>query len=348
MKVAVGIGPAKRRLGGRGRSSSRRPNASASITPGRPRRGATTPPRRSATWPRKTSRIKLGTGIIQAAARTPANIAMISLCARLDDATTASSLVSARAARRWSKAGTACPSSGTIQRLRETDRDRAHGHAGRARRVRGQVLHAPAARRRRQGPQDQRAAPARCPIYLATLSPKSLETDRRARRRLDRHLLHPRARRHLLRPHRQGRREGRPHARRHRPPGRRGRCRILRRRREADPAAQAGPRLHASARWVRASTTSTTTPTSAPATPTKRSPCSGSGSTASATKRPRSSPTRWCCSRNLIGTEAMVRDRIRAHKAAGVDTISVAPAGHTLAERIENLTRVVEMVKAEG
>jgi len=51
---------------------------------------------------------------------------------------------------------------------------------------------------------------------------------------------------------------------------------------------------------------------------------------------------------NLIGTESMVRDRIRAHKAAGVDTISVAPAGHTLAERIENLGRVVEMVKAEG
>ena len=51
---------------------------------------------------------------------------------------------------------------------------------------------------------------------------------------------------------------------------------------------------------------------------------------------------------NLIGTEAMVRDRVRAHKAAGVDTISVAPAGHTLAERIENLARVVEMVKAEG
>ena len=51
---------------------------------------------------------------------------------------------------------------------------------------------------------------------------------------------------------------------------------------------------------------------------------------------------------NLIGTEAMVRDRIRAHRAAGVDTISVAPAGNTLAERIENLARVVEMVKAEG
>lgn len=51
---------------------------------------------------------------------------------------------------------------------------------------------------------------------------------------------------------------------------------------------------------------------------------------------------------NLIGTEAMVRERVAAHKAAGVDTISVAPAGHTLAERIENLGRVVEMVKAAG
>jgi Luciferase-like monooxygenase len=48
---------------------------------------------------------------------------------------------------------------------------------------------------------------------------------------------------------------------------------------------------------------------------------------------------------NLIGTEAMVRDRLRAHRRAGVNTLQVNPEGQTLAERLATLARLVELVK---
>lgn len=46
---------------------------------------------------------------------------------------------------------------------------------------------------------------------------------------------------------------------------------------------------------------------------------------------------------NLIGTEQMVRERIAAHKAAGVTTIRVQPEGKDAKERAETLARVVAM-----
>ncbi len=48
---------------------------------------------------------------------------------------------------------------------------------------------------------------------------------------------------------------------------------------------------------------------------------------------------------NLIGTEAMVRDRIRAHRDAGVTTIQVQPEGRTAAERLETLGRVIALAR---
>ena len=51
---------------------------------------------------------------------------------------------------------------------------------------------------------------------------------------------------------------------------------------------------------------------------------------------------------NLIGTEAMVRDRIKAHKAAGVTTIRVQPEGRTAEERSETLARVVALAHEVG
>jgi len=48
---------------------------------------------------------------------------------------------------------------------------------------------------------------------------------------------------------------------------------------------------------------------------------------------------------NLIGTEAMVRDRIRAHRDAGVNTLRVQPEGRTAAERIETLGRFMALVR---
>ncbi len=47
---------------------------------------------------------------------------------------------------------------------------------------------------------------------------------------------------------------------------------------------------------------------------------------------------------NLIGTEDMVRERIRIHRAAGVNTLRVEPDGETLDERLATLARFMELV----
>ena len=47
---------------------------------------------------------------------------------------------------------------------------------------------------------------------------------------------------------------------------------------------------------------------------------------------------------NLIGTEDMVRERIRAHRAAGVNTLRVEPEGETLNERLTVLGRLMDLV----
>ena len=47
---------------------------------------------------------------------------------------------------------------------------------------------------------------------------------------------------------------------------------------------------------------------------------------------------------NLLGTEAMVRERIRAYRRAGVTTLRVEPDGATVTERLDTLGRVIELV----
>jgi F420-dependent oxidoreductase-like protein len=47
---------------------------------------------------------------------------------------------------------------------------------------------------------------------------------------------------------------------------------------------------------------------------------------------------------NLIGTEEMVRERLRVHRRAGVDTLLVNPDGQTLDERLATLARLVELL----
>ena len=49
---------------------------------------------------------------------------------------------------------------------------------------------------------------------------------------------------------------------------------------------------------------------------------------------------------NLLGTEAMVKDRIRAYRDAGVTTIRVEPDGRGLDERLETLGRFMRLLKA--
>ena len=48
---------------------------------------------------------------------------------------------------------------------------------------------------------------------------------------------------------------------------------------------------------------------------------------------------------NLIGTDDMVRERLRVYQATGVTTLRVEPDGGTLDERLKNLGRLVELVK---
>jgi F420-dependent oxidoreductase-like protein len=48
---------------------------------------------------------------------------------------------------------------------------------------------------------------------------------------------------------------------------------------------------------------------------------------------------------NLLGTEAMVSARIAAYRAAGVTTLRVEPAGRTLDERLATLARVIALAR---
>lgn len=48
----------------------------------------------------------------------------------------------------------------------------------------------------------------------------------------------------------------------------------------------------------------------------------------------------------LIGTEEMVRDRLRDWDAAGVDTVRLYPAGDTLGARLDNLGRGIDLVRS--
>jgi F420-dependent oxidoreductase-like protein len=49
---------------------------------------------------------------------------------------------------------------------------------------------------------------------------------------------------------------------------------------------------------------------------------------------------------NLLGTEDMIRERLRVYQAAGVTTLRVEPDGHTIDERITTLARLIELLKA--
>jgi hypothetical protein len=48
---------------------------------------------------------------------------------------------------------------------------------------------------------------------------------------------------------------------------------------------------------------------------------------------------------NLLGTEAMVRERSRVYRASGLTTLRVEPTGATLDARLTTLGRLMELVK---
>jgi len=47
---------------------------------------------------------------------------------------------------------------------------------------------------------------------------------------------------------------------------------------------------------------------------------------------------------HLVGDASMIRDRVRVYRDAGITTLRVDPAGETLADRIETLGRIIEIV----
>ncbi len=56
-------------------------------------------------------------------------------------------------------------------------------------------------------------------------------------------------------------------------------------------------------------------------------------------------PDRMVIQTNLLGTEAMVRERIRAYRDAGITTLRLAPTGRTLSEKVETLARALALVR---
>jgi hypothetical protein len=46
----------------------------------------------------------------------------------------------------------------------------------------------------------------------------------------------------------------------------------------------------------------------------------------------------------LIGTEDMVRERVRAYAAAGVDCLRLAPQGRTAGEQISHLEMALDLI----
>lgn len=59
----------------------------------------------------------------------------------------------------------------------------------------------------------------------------------------------------------------------------------------------------------------------------------------------RAVPEELVLSAYLVGTEEMVRDRIRAHVDAGIDGVRIGPVGRTAAEQIERLEQSVDLIR---
>lgn len=57
-------------------------------------------------------------------------------------------------------------------------------------------------------------------------------------------------------------------------------------------------------------------------------------------------PDQMITETNLLGTDDMVKARIRAYKDAGITTLRLAPDGKTMAERIECLGRAMDLVNS--
>lgn len=59
-------------------------------------------------------------------------------------------------------------------------------------------------------------------------------------------------------------------------------------------------------------------------------------------------PDEMITSTNLLGTEDMVAERVRAYHSAGITTLRLAPEGRTLDEKVECLGRAMDIVRNAG
>jgi hypothetical protein len=56
-------------------------------------------------------------------------------------------------------------------------------------------------------------------------------------------------------------------------------------------------------------------------------------------------PDEFVLKSNLLGTEAMVKERIRVYRDAGITTLRVQPEGDSAAERLRTLGRLMDLVR---
>lgn len=290
----------------------------------------------------KTSRIKLGTGIIQAAARTPANIAMISMAlASMSNDRFILGLGASgpQVVEGWH----GVPFKGAVQRIRETVDIVRMATRGERVAYNGKIYTLPLPGGEGKALKTS-ARPRNVPIYLATLSPRSLEMTgeiadgwigtsfipehagifferiaagaRRAGKQLGDIDLQVAAGviafgddlERLIAPRRPG---------------------------LAFTLGAMGSRQHNfyNDAYKRAGYTET-------ALEVQRLWLEGKREEAAANV-----PDEMITLTNLLGTDEMVKARIRAHKAAGVNTMRVQPEGKTVTERVETLGRFMQLVK---
>lgn len=242
----------------------------------------------------KTSRIMLGTGIIQAAARTPANIAMISLALASmshDRFILGLGASGPQVVEGWH----GVPFRGAVQRLRETAEIVRIVTRGERLTYDGKIYNLP-----RPGGEGKAlktsAQPRNVPVYMATLSPKSLEmTGEVADGWIGTSFIPEHADIFFEHIAKGAARAGRTLS----DLNLQANAGVIEFSDDVErliPARKPGLAFSLGAMGSRQHN-STTTPTSAPATPMKPSPSKTSGSKASVLRPPPSSPTRWCCSR---------------------------------------------------
>ena len=258
----------------------------------------------------RTSRIRLGTGIMQAGTRTPGPGGHDGHePGRHVERTISPRLRGERAPGHRGLARH--PLRASHPALARDRGDRAARHEGERLEYKGSIYELPLPGGEGKALRSAAKPQPSIPIYLATLSPRSLEmTGEIADGWLGTSFMPEHARVFFEHLETGARRAGRSLTDLDLQAG--GRGGLLRRRRPADPSRASPDWPSPSAPWAHASTTSTTTPTSAPATPTSPSRCSACGSMGTRDEATARVPDELVLKTNLLGTDAMVRRASRA------------------------------------